>query len=112
MPRAISGSCAQREDQQLAVLADDGDVVAGGRDADRGRRRRVDVQDALALAGVASDVVRRARRSRARRWSDEELRAGPVGEGGDDVRALVDVDHEADRLAVAAPARAASRRRA
>ena len=34
----------------------------------------------------------------------QQLRAGPVGEGRDEVGALLQIDHQADRIAEAAPA--------
>ena len=66
---------------------------------------RVDVEDLLALAGVGDRRRRPARRSRARREpATSSFVPGLVGEGRDDVGALVEIDHQADRIAEAAPA--------
>ena len=58
----------QREDQQLAVVADDRDVVALGRHAKRRLLARAQVQHLLAGALLGQQVPRPARRSRGRPW--------------------------------------------
>ena len=112
--RAPSPAPGQREDQQLAVLADDRDVVAR-RPARRGS----------ALAGASTDISALPlrvpptmsscddRRSRVRRpRPPASARARLVGQHGRDVLALVDVGHEPDRLASAAAAGQLARPRA
>src|SRR5215204_5582409 len=90
--------------QELAVLADDRDVVAGGLDRDREPRLAVDAHDIAAFAGVGDRVVGRDDEAAPFRAREQQLHAGPVGDGRDDVGAVVEIDHEADRIAEAAPA--------
>ena len=93
-----------REDQELAVLADDRDVVALGL---RGRPLFAGAstfRTLLALAGVGGPSSGRHDEAAPVRADDEQLRAGLVGEGRDEVGALLQVDHQADRIAEAAAA--------
>src|SRR5271166_3813676 len=94
-----------REYEQLAVLADDSDVVARGGDGERGRRLAADVEHGTALAGRRRKLVLADDEAVAVGGDNEPLRAGRIRPDGDDRSALIDVGHEADRLALPAAAR-------
>ena len=65
----------------------------------------VDVEHLLALAGIGEAFVLRHDEAAALRARDQELAAALMTEHGDDVRLLLQVDEQPDRLAVAAAAR-------
>ena len=106
MPRVISLTSLSGKMQQLAVLADHRDVVAVGRHAEHGLRRlAVTFSTCLPLRVVATHLVLGHDEAVAARGGDQQLAAGLVDEELDDVVVLLQVDHQAHRLAVAAPAR-------
>ena len=94
----------EREHQQPAVVADHRNLVAGGGADDRGHGRLVDVEHLAALAGAADHVVLVDHEAAAVGGGHDHLGAGPVGQHGDDVLALAEVGHDADRLALATAA--------
>ncbi len=102
--RGQFGHFGQREDEQFAVFADDGDMIASDGEAEFGLVRRLDVHDLLALAGVGRRFGFRHDKAVALVAEHQQLAVRVVDKGGDDVLIVFQVDHDADRLAVAAPA--------
>ena len=99
------GQLLQGEQQELAVVADDRDAVAFGRRAHRSLIARADIQHLLALARRGNDLVLRHDEAMAARAGDQQLAAFHVLEQLDRIRSFLDVDHQAEGLAVATPAR-------
>src|ERR1051326_7085882 len=92
------------DDQHPAVLADKGGHIARGRDADSGARAGCRAQYLLAGAGLRQRLLAIDEEAAAVIGRDEQFEAGPVGEQRDDVVLVRQVDHQTDRLALAAPA--------
>ena len=88
----------------LAVLADGRDVIAVDRHADARLRAGIDVEDLLALARRGDHLVLGHHEAVPRGGADQELAAGLVHEHLDEVVVLLEIDHQAYRLAVAAAA--------
>ena len=64
-----------------------------------------DIENLFALAGVGDDLAFRNDETISGRRRDQEPALRIEGEDGDDILVLVHVDKNADRLAVAPPAR-------
>src|SRR5262249_9777030 len=96
---------ADREDDHLSVLAHDGDMVALDRHAHRGFNAFAYVQHLLAGAGLRHDLVLRHDEAAAIIGCDPQLAPGPAHEQRHDLLVVAEINHQADRLAVAAATR-------
>ncbi len=94
----------QREDQHLAVFADDGDVIAADGDDKLGLVRHGNIHDLLALAGIGGHFRFRHDKAVAGGRDDHLLARRIMDEGGQHILIVVHVDHDAQRLAVTASA--------
>src|SRR5690606_2595538 len=92
------GQFLDLEDQGLDVVPDGGDVVAGDAQGDE----HLAVQHLFAAALLRQQVVLRGDEAVAGPGRDQQLAARLVGQEVDDAGALVEVDHQPHRLAVAA----------
>ena len=95
----------EREDHHLVVGADHGDGVARHRRNRASLVRHFDVQDLLALAGIADAVVFVDDKALPVVAGDQEFAAALVDEQGHDRGLLLHVDEHPDRLAMTAPTR-------
>src|SRR6266851_486565 len=94
-----------RKQQKLAVIADDGDGVAGYRRQGAGFVRHLDVQHLLALAGVADAIILVDDKTLPFMARHHEFASALVAEQRHDRCVLLHIDEHPDRLAMAAPAR-------
>src|SRR5216683_1515303 len=94
-----------REQQKLAVIADDGDGVASYRRQGAGFVRHLDVQHLLALAGIANAIILVDDKTLPFMARDQEFASALVDEQRHDRCVLLHIDEHPDRLAMAAPAR-------
>ena len=95
----------EREEEELPVLAEGRHHVAARGDAEPHLLRRVDRHHLLALAGIGEDLGLRHDEAPPLGRGDEQLPLRIVDEDRDHVLGRVHVDHQPDRLAVAAAAR-------
>ena len=95
----------ERENEQLAVLPDDRDMIADRRDDQGPPYRRIEIEQNLAFARAADHFVARRDEAAPVARSDQHFLARDIGKDRDDILALADVGHEPQGLALAAATR-------
>src|SRR5262249_2511610 len=95
----------ERENHQLAVLADRGDELALNHREGTSRVGRRDIEHLFTLAGIGETFVLGDDKAAALRAGEEELAPALVAENSHHIRLLLEVDEKTDRLAMPAATR-------
>ena len=99
------GNLRHREYQQFAVFADGGDMVALDRHHQFGDFARIDIEHLTPFAGIGDHLVGADHKAATDRRGHQQFAARFVRPDFDDIRAFIQIDHQPDRIAEAAPAR-------
>ena len=98
------GQFGQRKNQQLAIAPDHGNMIPGHRLTDHRARPILDVQHLAPAAGLGDDLVRSDDKAVPCRRGNQQPLAGPVNYQRHQIIVIGQIDHQAQRLAHAAPA--------